>query len=211
VAALARLASVMRPGGDRADVPAPDPGATNEDTRRGAERIAESLRTAGFVDVRTEGLPMRPVDAVCVLGRAPASVRVNEARPPRATPTVADFSATCRESATAAAQESAIFQPGLHRRALTAGAPLQRHPTAMSQRAVEQTLGKLITDEAFREAFYADPAGAAGRAGLALSPSELDALRRLPRRTLDGLCACIDDRICRLYVPAKPTPEEGHS
>ena len=82
----------------------------------------------------------------------------------------------------------------------------------MSQRAVEQALGKLITDEGFREAFFADPAGAAMRAGLELSVPELDALRRLPRRTLDGLCACVDDRICRLYVPAEradpPSEEE---
>lgn len=73
VTALVRLASVMRPGGTIALTFQPrSRGATNEDTRRGAERIAESLRTAGFLDVRTEGLPMRPVDAVCVLGRAPA-------------------------------------------------------------------------------------------------------------------------------------------
>jgi len=43
-------------------------GATNEDTRRGAGRMAESLRAAGFGDVRAEILPMKPVDAVCVLG-----------------------------------------------------------------------------------------------------------------------------------------------
>ena len=72
VGALARLASVMKPGGTIALTFQPRRrGATNEDTRRGAERIAESLRAAGFLDVRVEVLPMRPVDAVCLLGRTP--------------------------------------------------------------------------------------------------------------------------------------------
>lgn len=79
----------------------------------------------------------------------------------------------------------------------------------MSQQAVERALGKLVTDEGFREAFFADPVAAALQAGLALAPQELDALRRLPRSALAGLGACVDDRICRLYVPMKRSPEEG--
>jgi SAM-dependent methyltransferase len=72
VGALAKLASVMKPGATLALTFQPrGRGATNEDTRRGAERIAESLRAAGFLDVRVERLPMRPVDAACVLGRTP--------------------------------------------------------------------------------------------------------------------------------------------
>jgi cyclopropane fatty-acyl-phospholipid synthase-like methyltransferase len=67
---LARLAAVMKLGGTIALTFQPrSRGATNEDTRRGAERIAESLRAAGFGDVQAEILPMKPVDAVCVLGR----------------------------------------------------------------------------------------------------------------------------------------------
>jgi ubiquinone/menaquinone biosynthesis C-methylase UbiE len=70
VRVLARLAAVMKPGGTIALTFQPRTrGATNEDTRRGAEWIAESLRTAGFGDVRAEILAMKPVDAVCVLGR----------------------------------------------------------------------------------------------------------------------------------------------
>jgi SAM-dependent methyltransferase len=73
VRALARLAAVMKPGGTIALTFQPrSRGATNEETRRGAERIAESLRAAGFGDVRAEILPMKPVDAVCVLGRLPS-------------------------------------------------------------------------------------------------------------------------------------------
>jgi hypothetical protein len=60
----------MKPGGTIALTSQPrSRGATNEDTRLGAERIAESLRAAGFGDVRAGILPMKPVDAVCVLGK----------------------------------------------------------------------------------------------------------------------------------------------
>ncbi len=79
----------------------------------------------------------------------------------------------------------------------------------MSQRAVEQALGKLVTDEGFREAFFADPREMARRAGLELTPKEIDALARIPRQALAVLCACVDDRICRLHVPSETTPEEG--
>jgi hypothetical protein len=77
----------------------------------------------------------------------------------------------------------------------------------MSQRAVEQVVGRLVTDEGFREAFLADPRGTAARTGLDLSAKELDALIRIPRAALASLCACVDDRICRLYVPARPSAE----
>jgi SAM-dependent methyltransferase len=72
VTVLRTLASWMKPGGVVARTFQPrNRGATNEDARREGERIAESLRAAGFLDVRIEVLPLRPVDAVCVLGRAP--------------------------------------------------------------------------------------------------------------------------------------------
>jgi ubiquinone/menaquinone biosynthesis C-methylase UbiE len=67
---LAGLATVMKPGGTIALTFQPrSRGATNDDTRLGAERIAESLQAAGFGGVRAEILPMKPVDAVCVLGK----------------------------------------------------------------------------------------------------------------------------------------------
>jgi len=74
----------------------------------------------------------------------------------------------------------------------------------MSQRAVEQALGKMLTDSRFREAFLTDPAGAAEGAGLSLTQPELDALTRVPRRALAGLAARLDDRICRLCVDPRP-------
>jgi SAM-dependent methyltransferase len=73
VAVLTALALVLKPGGIIALTFQPrHRGATNEDARRGGERIADSLRAAGFLDVGINVLPLRPVDAVCVLGRAPA-------------------------------------------------------------------------------------------------------------------------------------------
>ena len=49
----------------------------------------------------------------------------------------------------------------------------------MTQQAVERALGKLITDEAFRERFFAAPIAACLEAGLTLSAAELEALSRL--------------------------------
>jgi hypothetical protein len=78
----------------------------------------------------------------------------------------------------------------------------------MSQASVERTLGKLITDKCFRERFFRDPAGASFYAGLELSPGELDALSRLPKKVLAQFSARLDDRICRLPldVDHRPVP-----
>ena len=68
--ALLKLAAVMKRGGTIALTFQPRTrGATNEDTHRGGEQLSDSLRAAGFSDVRAEILPMKPVAAVCVLGR----------------------------------------------------------------------------------------------------------------------------------------------
>jgi hypothetical protein len=72
----------------------------------------------------------------------------------------------------------------------------------MSQRAVERVLGRLVTDERFRDAFFQDASRALASGAEDLTPQELDALRQVPRRALDALCARLDDRICRLTVPA---------
>ena len=70
----------------------------------------------------------------------------------------------------------------------------------MRQGAVERTLGKLVTDAAFRARFFAEPALASLTAGLALSPR---GLAHFSRR--------LDERIRRLPVAAAPrsTPSGG--
>lgn len=70
----------------------------------------------------------------------------------------------------------------------------------MSQAAVERALGKLVTDEAFRESFFHDPATASFHAGLELSTAELDALLRLSAKAIATFSARLDARICRLRL-----------
>ena len=74
----------------------------------------------------------------------------------------------------------------------------------MSQQAVETAIGKLSTDEAFRKAFFADPAGASRQAGLRLTPCELSALRTISPGALRRFSAALDDRICRLALETLP-------
>lgn len=71
----------------------------------------------------------------------------------------------------------------------------------MSQQSVERALGKMVTDEAFRNDFFTDPERASLNAGLDLLSDEMEALRRVPRQMLDRLGARLDGRICRLPVP----------
>jgi hypothetical protein len=78
----------------------------------------------------------------------------------------------------------------------------------MSQRVVERAVGKLVTDEGFRDSFFRDPETASLKAGLELSPEELDALMHIPRAALAALSARLDNRICRLHVPGGPAREE---
>jgi hypothetical protein len=70
----------------------------------------------------------------------------------------------------------------------------------MSQRDVERTLGRLLTDEGFRDDFFLDPARACLILGIQLAPHELEALLRVPRSALASLEARLDDRICRLHI-----------
>jgi hypothetical protein len=70
----------------------------------------------------------------------------------------------------------------------------------MSQRAVEQVLGKLVTDEGFREEFFRNPLLASTGIGVGLSADEIDALSRISRAALSDLAGRLDDRICRLHL-----------
>ena len=70
----------------------------------------------------------------------------------------------------------------------------------MSQRDVERTLGRLLTDASFRRVFFRDPARAGLVLGVDLAPHEREALLRVPARPLAGLAGELDDRICRLSI-----------
>lgn len=78
----------------------------------------------------------------------------------------------------------------------------------MSQRAVERALGKLVTDEGFRDDFFGDPESAVLHAGLELTREELDALSNIPHAALAALGARLDGRICRLHIAGQLTSEE---
>jgi len=78
----------------------------------------------------------------------------------------------------------------------------------MSQQAVEQTLGKLLTDQSFRERFFTAPRETVWATGLRLSDIELAALSGLSRSALRSFSASLDPRICRLRLATESSPEE---
>ena len=67
----------------------------------------------------------------------------------------------------------------------------------MTQDSVERALGKLLTDEAFRERFFAAPVEACREAGLSLSAVELEALQGLSREQIAQFGEHVDARISR--------------
>ena len=71
----------------------------------------------------------------------------------------------------------------------------------MTQRAVEQAIGRLVTDERFRQQFARDPGAACRALGLELAPYELRALAVLPLSLIERMVAAIDDRIRHLTLP----------
>jgi hypothetical protein len=78
----------------------------------------------------------------------------------------------------------------------------------MSQRGVERTLGKMVTDPGFREQFLREPAAATLAIGVELTSDETAALLRIPQRALSELSTRLDDRICKLHIRYEPLVEE---
>ena len=83
----------------------------------------------------------------------------------------------------------------------------------MSQRDVERTLGRLLTDGGFRRDFFRNPNRACLELGVQLAAHEVDALLRVSPRLLASLAGQLDDRICRLDIedvddPGPPTGED---
>lgn len=72
VAAFKSLRSVLRPGGRCATTHMPRlSGANRAAAIESAVEITQSLEAAGFIDIRTEELPLEPVPAMCVIGHRP--------------------------------------------------------------------------------------------------------------------------------------------
>jgi hypothetical protein len=70
----------------------------------------------------------------------------------------------------------------------------------MSQHAVEEALGRLITDSEFRRLFYMDPAATCQRESLDLTAREMDALVALNASRLQAMARVLDTRIVRATV-----------
>lgn len=67
----------------------------------------------------------------------------------------------------------------------------------MSQSTVETILGRLITDEDFRSAFFTEPQSACWQHAFDVTEEELAALRELDHRALDAVAGCLDGTIVR--------------
>ena len=67
----------------------------------------------------------------------------------------------------------------------------------MSQRALESTLGRLITDERFRERFFVDPEAVCHSHEVDLTRAELHGLLQLDAAALRGLAGRLDPKIVR--------------
>jgi hypothetical protein len=68
----------------------------------------------------------------------------------------------------------------------------------VSQQGVERTLGKLLTDPAFRERFFAEPGLACWEAGLQLTAVELEALSAISRAGLLHVAGQLDSAFAGL-------------
>jgi hypothetical protein len=73
----------------------------------------------------------------------------------------------------------------------------QSLPLSIAREGGRRALGKLLTDENFRERFFASPELACWEAGFALSPVELEALSRVSSEALTQLSEALDKRISR--------------
>jgi len=67
----------------------------------------------------------------------------------------------------------------------------------MSQRVVESILGRLITDEEFREDFFRAPMEACRMNDWGVTPAELSALIGLDPELLRGMAGSLDPKIVR--------------
>lgn len=78
----------------------------------------------------------------------------------------------------------------------------------MSQRGVERTLGRLVTDPGFRDAFFENPVEAGLHIGAELTQQEIEALLRVPPDALAEFSGCLDNRICRMHIRHEHVEQE---
>jgi hypothetical protein len=81
----------------------------------------------------------------------------------------------------------------------------------MSQRSVEKLLGRILTDDDFRGAFFpvrAESFDIAAAHGFDLTPIERSALSSLRRRTFECIAVGLDPRISRSSVSQEAVATE---
>jgi hypothetical protein len=76
----------------------------------------------------------------------------------------------------------------------------------MCQTGVEGTLGRLVTDTAFRVRFFTSPQTAVVREGLDVSQEELQQLERVPMAAVLELAGSIDSSLRRYEAPGSTRP-----
>jgi len=74
----------------------------------------------------------------------------------------------------------------------------------MSQRGVENLLGRLLTDAAFRRRFFSDPEKIVSQEPLHLIPRELEAVLAIDARDIEHFARRLDSRIVQAEVSRKP-------
>lgn len=82
----------------------------------------------------------------------------------------------------------------------------------MSQKTVERILGKLATDEEYRQRFRSNPGGTladAGREPEGLTPVEREALAALDPDLLERFADALDPRLQRVRIPAAAADGSG--
>jgi len=81
----------------------------------------------------------------------------------------------------------------------------------MSQRAVESILGRLITDEEFRDEFFREPLEACRVNDWGVTPAELSALIGLDPDMLRDMAGSLDPKIVRAIATDQRSDGNGES
>jgi hypothetical protein len=68
----------------------------------------------------------------------------------------------------------------------------------MSKQAVQEVIGKAVTDSEFRKALFADPDEAL--AGYELTEDEIAALKSVDAETMESFAGSLDERISKAFV-----------
>jgi hypothetical protein len=81
----------------------------------------------------------------------------------------------------------------------------------MSQRDVENLLGRLLTDGTFRRRFFSDPEQIVSEEPLHLIPRELEAVLAVDAREIEQFARSLDPRILQVEVSRKSRTSGGTS